>query len=212
MYCWDILPQFLLNPPLTHIIDLLIFGHNYSFPDSEALLSVVIDEWPLSSVSHHSHPSKHECFRGTHVPVFEAGHQIQVVVWFLVQQVHCFVASTRYPRYANWIDSFKELVHALLVAVERTTDPHIVVFILDSIIRWERHQRSHSLESTQLLREFVFDEDTTLRSTKIGATLVVELVIEWFMDYANPWSAFDTHTYHASYMVQMALSKTFGSI
>ena len=49
----------------------------------------------------------------------------------------------------------------------------------------------------RLPREYIINEDSTLRCPEISSALSQSLLIEQLMDYANTWSSFDGDSDHA---------------
>jgi len=90
---------------------------------------MVILEWLVISVAHHSHHRLHEGLSCTQVPILEARHQVDVEVSFLVKHVHDLVPCTRHSVNIDAAEGLENLIGTLLVSVHRANGPHIIVTV-----------------------------------------------------------------------------------
>ena len=112
----------------------------------------------------------------------------------------------------NHIKCFEDLIHTVLIFIHRANCPHVVVFRRDAVLSWEGAQRCNSLQSHELLRELVLDEDATLWRAEVGAALSQRLAVEGLMNDADSWSTIDSNSDHACDVIQMALGEALGAI
>jgi len=99
-----------------------------------------------------------------------------------------------------------------LVFIEGATHPHVVVLFLNGVVRREGHQRCYSLQTSQFLWEFVFDEDATLGGPEVGPPVVIKLVVKGLVDDSYPWPLLHRYPDQTCDVVEVALCKAFCSV
>lgn len=122
--------------------------------------------------------------------------------------MHELVSRTCYTRHINRSACVNDLIHTVLILVEWGTYPETVVMVINNVLIWKGHQRGYSLQTFKFFRELIFDKEATFGSAEICAALLIESVVEGFMNYSNAGSHIETHSNHTRDMVQVALSKT----
>lgn len=128
-----------LDTLLANIEYFLILSNDDSFSDCVVILCVVVNKWAGACISDYSHLCLNESLTRTHIPVLEPGDQVYIEIGLLVYHVDELVPTACHSGNVYRLACVYDLVHDVLVLIERCTHPQIVLVIFDGVLIGERH-------------------------------------------------------------------------